>query len=337
MSNLLKNFVGIDISKRTFDAALLRPDQPNQIVHQQFKQDAQGFGQFQSWLKQLDVTINEQTLFCMEFTGLYATRLIEFLCQYHAQLWVEHALKIKRADAFSRAANDKTDAIKIAQYAYRFQDRKTLWSPTDRTLEQLKQLLAQRDRIILALTQLMVPVTELKEVGSLQEAKKMEQLQQPAIKNLQKTKDNIEKAINQLVKKNEQMAEKVARVKTIKGIGDVTAVAFLVYTHGFTSFQNAKQLACYCGVVPFVKKESGTAVKSKPQVSPLANKKLKKLLHLCALTAILHDPELKSYYERKVDQGKNKMSVINAVRNKLVLRMFAVVRDQRDFVEKHAA
>jgi transposase len=337
MSNLLKNFVGIDISKLTFDVALLRPEQPTQIVHQQFKQDAQGFGQFQSWLKQLNVTLDEQTLFCMEFTGLYTNRLVDFLCKYQAQVWVENPLKIKRADAFSRAANDKTDAIKIAQYAYRFQDRKTLWSPTDRTLEQIKHFIAQRDRIVLALTQLMVPINELKEVGAIQEAKNMEQLQRLAIKNLQKTKDHIEKAITRLVKENEQMAQKVARIKTIKGIGDVTAIAFLVYTHGFTSFQNAKQLACYCGVVPFVKKESGTAVKSKPRVSQFANKKLKKLLHLCALAAILYDPELKSYYERKVDQGKNKMSVINAVRNKLVLRMFAVVRDQRDFVEKHAA
>ena len=71
----------------------------------------------------------------------------------------------------------------------------------------------------------------------------------------------------------------------------------------------------------------------KTGVSPFANRKLKKLLHLCAMAAIRWNVDMKLYYERKVGEGKNKMSVINAVRNKLVLRIFAVVRDERIYVE----
>jgi transposase len=111
-------------------------------------------------------------------------------------------------------------------------------------------------------------------------------------------------------------------------------VALLVYTKSFDKFDNAKQLACYCGVVPF-KKESGTSVRYKATVSPFANKKLKKLLHLCALSAIKNDKELHMYFERKVMEGKNKMSVINAVRNKLVHRVYAVLRDERMFEENY--
>ena len=48
---------------------------------------------------------------------------------------------------------------------------------------------------------------------------------------------------------------------------------------------------------------------------------------MCALGAIGRKGELHDFYERKVSQGKNKMSVINAVRNKLIHRIFAVVRD----------
>ena len=123
-------------------------------------------------------------------------------------------------------------------------------------------------------------------------------------------------------------------MQSIKGIGPVTAVALLAYTKGFTAFSNPKQLACYCGIVPF-KKISGTSVRFKASVSPYANKKLKKLLHLCALSAIKNDSELKVYFERKVAEGKNKMSVINAVRNKLVHRVFAVIRDERSFEENY--
>jgi transposase len=45
--------------------------------------------------------------------------------------------------------------------------------------------------------------------------------------------------------------------------------------------------------------------------------------------------ELKEFYERKVEQGKNKMSVLNAVRNKLVLRIFAVVRENRKYEKNY--
>ena len=73
----------------------------------------------------------------------------------------------------------------------------------------------------------------------------------------------------------------------------------------------------------------------KSTVSPFANMKLKKLLHLCAMSAIQNDPEMKVYFERKVAEGKNKMSVINAVRNKLIHRVFAVIRDERNYEENY--
>ena len=66
-------------------------------------------------------------------------------------------------------------------------------------------------------------------------------------------------------------------------------------------------------------------------VIPFGKMKLKKLLHLCAMSAIQNDPEIKSYFERKVTEGKNKMSVIKAVRNKLTHRVFAVIRDKRNY------
>jgi transposase len=287
------------------------------------------------WLKQKDVLLDEETLFCMEFTGIYNTLLVDYLSSKKSLLWVEMAMKIKKSEGFERGSNDKSDAIKIARYAFRYPERMRLWSPTDECLNKIKHLIAQRDRIVDTITRLTVPVRELKEVGCLDQAKQMEKLQKTVISKLEKTKKNIDALIEKMVGKNKEVSQKVERVKSIKGVGQVTAVAFLVYTKGYSSFDNGKQLACYSGVVPFIKKQSGISIKSKPRVSPFANKKLKRLLHLCALSAIQYNKELKAYYERKILEGKNKMSVVNAVRNKLVLRMFAVLRDDRDFVENY--
>jgi hypothetical protein len=59
-------------------------------------------------------------------------------------------------------------------------------------------------------------------------------------------------------------------------------------------------------------------------------------VHLCALSAIKNDKEIKAYFERKVNEAKNKMSVLNAVRNKLIHRVFAVIRDDRFYQRDYA-
>lgn len=336
MSKLFKNFVGIDISKKWFDAVLILLSDPGVVLHKQFIQNREGYEKMIEWLDQQGVLVDSQTLFCMEYTGLYNTGLVNYLVQYKAMIWVEMALRIKKAGGFERGADDKSAAEKIARYALRYQDQVKLWKPADSSIERIKNLVAQRDRIVDSITQLTVPVKELKECGSEDEAKSLEKLQRTAIAALKKSKAAIEAMVTKIVHQDEQLSLKVKRVQSIRGIGPVTAVALLVYTKGFTSFENGKQLACYCGVVPFTK-SSGSSIRYKSTVSPFANKKLKKLLHLCAMSAIQNDPEMKHYFERKVQEGKNKMSVINAVRNKLVHRIFAVIRDERFYEDNYTS
>ena len=88
-----------------------------------------------------------------------------------------------------------------------------------------------------------------------------------------------------------------------------------------------RKLACFAGVVPF-DHQSGTSIKYKPRTSNFADKELKKALHLAAMSAIRLDNELRVYYLRKVEEGKNKMCVLNAVRNKIIHRIFAIIKNE---------
>ena len=88
----LKNFVGIDISKLWFDAALIKADNPSQIIHQQFAQKTEGFKKMQEWLLMHEAKADDETLFCMENTGLYNTGLVNHLVKNKTQLWVEMPL-----------------------------------------------------------------------------------------------------------------------------------------------------------------------------------------------------------------------------------------------------
>ncbi len=326
-------FVGIDISKKTFDASIYVEGKNAIALHQAFEQTETGYATFLTWLQDQSITLQD-SLFCMEHTGIYISGLLQFLHRANLSVWVEMPLRIKKCMGLQRGGNDKVAAIGIAQYAFRYQDTVKLYSPTDKALEILQHLTAQRSRLINSITQLEVPLKEMAECGDVYVAKELIKLQQQAINGLQKSLQKIEAAITKHIKANAAIKNKIEKVTSIKGIGQQTAINMYVATKGFTAFENAKQLACYSGVVPFTK-SSGTSVRYKTRVSPYANKNLKKLLHLCALAAIQWNDELKQYYERKVAEGKNKMSVINAVRNKLVHRIFAVLRDDRLFVENY--
>ena len=91
-------------------------------------------------------------------------------------------------------------------------------------------------------------------------------------------------------------------------------------------------MASYAGVVPFGN-SSGTSINKPEKVHKMVNKELKKILHMGAMSVIHCNPEMKHYYERKMAEGKHALSVINAVKNKLVLRAVAVIKSQTSYVD----
>jgi transposase len=102
----------------------------------------------------------------------------------------------------------------------------------------------------------------------------------------------------------------------------------IVKTNGYTKINNPRKFACYAGIAPF-KQRSGSSLNKRPRVSHLADKSIKKLLHMAAMRAIQLDNVLRNYYIRKIEQGKNKMAVLNAIRNKLVHIIFAMIKNQK--------
>ena len=123
-------------------------------------------------------------------------------------------------------------------------------------------------------------------------------------------------------------------LQSIKGVGKVLSVATIIKTKNFTRFTNARKFACFCGTAPF-EHTSGTSIRRKTRVSQLADKTMKSLLDLSAKTAIQYDKELRDYYLKRTSKGKPKMSTINIVRNKILYRMFAVIKRQTPFVENY--
>lgn len=62
---------------------------------------------------------------------------------------------------------------------------------------------------------------------------------------------------------------------------------------------------------------------------------MKSLLQMCALTAIKYDSQIKEYYYKKKQEGKNPMLILNNIRCKLISRVFAVIERQTPYINTY--
>lgn len=329
-----KNFLGIDVSKEYFDAALILDGNKEKPIHSQFINDYKGIKSFCKWMEQQGATC-QNTLVCLEHTGMYGKLIIKYLMIYKFSLWVEMSLRIIRSIGVQRGKNDKVDAQRIAFYAMKNVEEAVIFKAPRKEVNKIRNLLSLREKLVITKASLLANIKELKSFD-LEVAKLSEKLQKNTIKGIDSDLKNIEKQLDKIINEDENLS-RIFRVATsVTGMGKVTALFLICFTNEFTMYSTPRQLACYAGVVPF-EHTSGKSVRSKPKVHYMANKKLKKQLHMCALSAIQYDSELKDYYQRKVAEGKNKMLVINNVRNKLIHRVCACIRKDKIFEVKKAA
>ena len=326
-----KYFFGVDISKKTIDVTLAKD---GDFTHRKFSNDLTGMDELMKWLTELNLNV-DLVLFCMEATGLYCFPLTQFLAKNEIDIWIEHAAQIKKASSLDRGKNDKVDSKRIAMYAVKHLDRLRLWKPASHTLEKIRHLATLRERLVETRKRLLTPIQEFEEIGNVEMAKFLTKTIKSSLAALEKDLKNVEVSIISIVNEDENLKKLYKLVTSVVGIGFVTAINLIIHTNGFTILKDTRKLACYCGVAPF-EYSSGSSVRRKTKVHFMANKKLKCNLHMASLSAVKADADLKAYYERKIFEGKNKMSVLNAVKNKLLARVVAVVNKQEEYVKKVA-
>ena len=329
-----QNFIGIDISKLWFDASLLviKSGVKQAIQTEQFDNNSSGLKAFDTWLKKFKVAFDSSSLVVIENTGIYHRNLWTYCTTKHLPLYIGNAADIKWSFGITRGKNDKIDSIRLCNYAHKHFDDIKPTPQLDKNILLLKDLMTARTKVLNQKNSIKTYLSELRQVNDKSVQKLMEQAHKAAISGLDKSLKNIEEQIQKILKDNPAILNNYKLLKTVPGIGHLNAVYLICCTNNFTLKISGKQLACYAGVVPF-EHSSGSSIKGKHRVHRMANKDLKRLLHLSAMAAIQYYPEFKTYFERKVAEGKNKMSVLNAIRNKIVLRAVAVINNQQPYVD----
>lgn len=323
-------FIGIDISKKTLDIAVLHEN--NFVFQDTILNNKKSIRGLLGILSRKGIN-PVQSIFCAEFTGVYSRHLIDVYLSKGLNLWMENAYHIKRSQGLRRGKNDKVDAERIASYAFKSKyDYKGFEEPRA-IIKELKVLINHRTRLMSMKKQLTMAMGE-KKFRSPTENRLMKVHSVNTLKGLNKDLEVLQVKINSLIKSDEAINKQYKIATSVDGVGPVTAINIIVVTNEFKDISEAKQFACYSGVVPF-KYTSGTSVNSKSKVSKMANHRMKTLLHMAALSSIKIKGEMQDYFNRKVEQGKNKMSVVNAIRNKIVLRVFACIKNNRMYQKNY--
>ena len=295
-------FIGIDISKNTLDVAVFKGNKL--LFHVQISNDPEGLKSLLKQLKQLPDFSLQQAVFCMEHTGIYNQHVLRFLHGQRANICLEASVRIKHSVGLQRGKNDKVDAMRIAQYAYKNREELKLWKPQREVVQRLSHLAALRSRLIGVKNQLTVPSNEAMSFDK-KASRQMQQLCNRSVQALDKDIRDTEKTMQEIIASDPELKRLFAIVTSVDGIGNVTAVQMIVTTGEFKIIAEPARFACYAGVAPF-EHTSGTTIRGKTRVSHKANKTMKTLLHMCAVSAVRCDSDLKLYYQRKLEETNTK-------------------------------
>lgn len=328
-----KWFIGIDVSKDTLDVAMHNLDAREKFTEKKFDNDLRGYGFLISWIKKKNIPL-EECLFCLEHTGVYSIALVGYLNEQNLFVSVEPALQIKRSIGMTRGKNDKVDARRIAIYAMDNREKLKNFKVPGKSILKIKQLLTYRDQLTRTMTSFKNSLKSHERYQLTTDPDFVTKDIQQQLEDLQARIDRINYQIEEIINQEKELKNNYDLLRSIKGVGMVIGAFMIVSTVNFERFDDGRKYACYAGIAPF-EHSSGSSIRGKTSVSFLANKRIKTLLYNAANSAAQWDPELKNYYQRKRNEGKDHQLVMNAIGCKLVYRMFAVIKRQTPFVSSY--
>jgi len=323
------SFVGVDIASASFMACIGTTPWKITVKPARFENDEDGFVSFLGWLKEHNLKA-ENTVVCMEATGVYSEGLAYFLYASDYTVAVEPPLNIQRKFPLNASKTDELDCQHIAEYASRYQDKLSFWQPRAEILEQVKVLLTTRQHFSVQLTghKNALHAISRKKVSS--ELAKCSH--QNMIEQIVKAIKEIDKEIRRLIDSDPTFKQTLLLLLTVPGIGLQLAAHLLILMQ---ETLDPRVLASFIGISP-IKHESGSSIHSTPTSRHFGPPTLRKLLYLAACSVRTHKKPFQKYFFRKVAEGKHRKLVLNNIQNKILKIACAVVRSHLPYIPNYA-
>jgi len=315
-------YIGIDVSKDSFVAAYPKK---SGYTTKTFLNTTSGVRQFIS-------SLPEDCHCVMEATGNYSMLLLYLLQQANIIVSMENPQKIKH---FARAMlsttkTDEIDAKLIALYGEKMEPAPyKIPSESIILLKQKRTVLRQLKKQLIAMTNMQHAMSVLPK----QDPTAKVAIEQ-TIKFLRKQISKLEDEITHL--SNKEFKRQMDLLTSIKGIGENIASALILATGGFTYFSSAKQISRFLGLCPTYQ-QSGTSVNVKGHINRNGDTHLRSLMYVVAFSSIRCNSACREMYERLRSRGKSGRVAIIAVANKLIRQAFAVVMNNRPYIDGYVS
>ena len=323
----MKNFtVGVDVSKDKLDFCILSVLDYSVVKKGVIENTKKGIT---DWLKKLNP---EEFEISLEHTGNYGAMLSWMASESSFVFYMINPLELKRSIGIQRGKSDSIDAYRIAAYTIGNKHRIKPYKLPSEKLRKLKALITSREHFVKIIVQLKNSLKANEILHKTIFIKELLKAEKKHIESIGKTILSIEDQMMSIISLSQELNKSYQKVIGVIGVGPITAIYCISETDNFLKFYNPRKFSCHCGLAPFPY-QSGSSIKGRTKTHYFRKKQLKAILFKAACSSIQHDPQLKAYYNKKLKEGKHKLSVINAVANKLVLRIFAVVNREESFVK----
>lgn len=327
MKRILKQSVGIDVGQKELVVQIGRLYETlsaELYAYKCFANTAKGIVSLVQWvLKQTEPTVGVR--YVMEATGVYHESLACYLADHGYSVSIILPNKISN---YFRTLSVKTITDKSASEAitlFGLERNLEDWKRPKPVFKYLRQLTRERNQLVQERTMIKNQL-HAEETESDPNSSTLKRIKQ-RIDLLDKQEKIIKEEIGILLKKEKELKEELALLRTIPGIGTLTAATILAETNGFELVRNKRQLASYAGF-DVQEKQSGTSVKGKTRISKKGNKNLRKAMHFPALTAIRHDERFKAIFARLVSKHGIKMKAAVAVQRKLLEMCYTIFQSR---------
>lgn len=314
--------VGIDVSKRKLDLALLLN---GKIKSKVFENTPAGHRALQHWLTERGA-MPASTHICMESTGPYSEPVALTLADAGWTVSVVNPLRIKGfgQSELSRNKTDAIDAALIARFCVALNPEP--WTPPPVHFRKLRALV---DRL-----------QALKDMQQ-QERNRLEaSVVEPAVNVVASLANHLdwlaeeiellERDIDDHLDNHPDLRQDVELMTSIPGIGDKTAAKVLAYIGDVRRFASAKALAAFVGVAPRIR-QSGSSVRGRSSLGRSGHGAARAALYMPGMVALKHNPALKAFGDRLRDQGLAPKAVVGAAMRKLVHLIYGVLRSRMPF------
>lgn len=322
-SNLL--WIGVDVSKATFDAALWGHQDFQKMATAAFPRTEEGVRDFRTWILAHG---GDAVGVVMEATGCYSQELARWLQRDlpRSRVAIVNPSLVK---AFGRslALRNKTDRLDACMLARYGQERAPeAWMPMTPARAELRDLIRTRTKLIRLQVTLRLRLDDaLGRTGS-----PAGKAQQKVLKVLQGQVEALDKAIERQLRQVAELGHAVELLTTIPGVGKVTAATMLGEAGDLRSFRRGRQLAAFVGVSPR-RYDSGSSVRGRTRMCRIGGAHARTVLYMAAVSASRTATPLGDFYRHLVEQGKPKKSALGALMRKLVLVMRAVLIQDKPY------